>query len=61
MTSRQIIFLYRSFRRRGYAKGQPALNAIFKMHVRLSGSFALMEATNWKANPLQLAKNANAV
>lgn len=61
MTPRQIKFLYRSFRRRGYAKGRPALNAIFEMHARLSGSFAIMEATKWKANPLQLAKNSNAV
>lgn len=61
MTPYQIKFLYRRFRRRGYAKGQPTLNAIFEMHARLAGSFAIMEATKWEANPLQLAKNAAAV
>jgi len=58
MTSSQIKRVYRHFRRRGYAKGEPALQAALNTHARLSGAFAVMEASGWRADPIQLAKNA---
>lgn len=59
LTARQARTLYRIKRRQGYARGAPAINAVRSALVRLTGAFAVMEASDWKANPLLLASHAN--
>lgn len=51
---------YRIMRRAGHARGEIALNQARAMVARLTGSFAVMEASNWTADPMRVAYNARA-
>lgn len=54
---RSVLMAYKFYRRRGYERSE-SLNRGIKHINRLTGMFAVMEASDWKANPVLLAHNA---
>lgn len=54
---RAVLAGYKFFRRRGYGRDD-ALQRGIAMHNRLTGAFAVMDASDWKINPLSVARDA---
>ncbi len=54
--NRGIRICYRIARRQGYARGEPALQSTLAGDRRLKAAFAIIEASDWKADPLLVVK-----
>lgn len=50
---------YRIMRRSGYARGEVALAKAHAMVARLTGAFAVMDASDWKADPMRVVRNVH--
>lgn len=57
---RAILFCYKFQRRRGYGRTE-ALQRALTQRARMKGLFAVMEASDWKANPNRIAAQASQV
>lgn len=58
---RKLRVTYKIMRRRGFGRGEPALKEARAMVIRLTGAIAVMDASDWKADPLRVARQAHAI
>jgi hypothetical protein len=56
----RLRFAYRFLRRRGFSRAEAPTKAL-AMVARLTGMVAVMEASDWTADPLRVARLARAV